>query len=62
LVQEGINKRLADDAGLKREFLNVKDSLFIENIYAEVMLTFNFSTLDNFKSSDDDQDHKTFVS
>jgi hypothetical protein len=54
-------KRLADDGGLKHGFLNVDDSPLAENIYAEAMLTFNFSTLDNFKGSDDSQDPETFV-
>jgi hypothetical protein len=52
---------LADDAGLKRGFLNVDDSPLAENIYAEVMLTFNFLTLDNFKGNDNSQDPETFV-
>jgi hypothetical protein len=61
LVQEGIDKRLADDASLKRELLNVDDSPLAENIYVEAMPMFNFSTLDNFKGSDDSQDPETFV-
>jgi hypothetical protein len=61
LVQEGIDKRLADDAGLKHEFLNVDDSPLAENIYAEAMPTFNFLTLDNFKDNDDSRDPETFV-
>jgi hypothetical protein len=61
LVQEGIDKRLADDAGLKSELLNVDDSPLAEIIYAETMSTFNFSTLNNFKGSDDNQDHETFI-
>jgi hypothetical protein len=61
LVQEGIDKRLADDAGLKRGHLNVDDSPLAENIYAEAMPTFNFSTLDKFKGSDDSQDPETFL-
>jgi hypothetical protein len=52
LVQKGIDKKLADDAGLKRGFLNVDDSPLAENIYDEAMPTFNFSTLDNFKGDD----------
>jgi hypothetical protein len=61
LVQEGIDKKMTDDVGLKCEFLNVDDSPLAENIYAKAMSTFNFLTLDNFKGSDDSQDPETFV-
>jgi hypothetical protein len=52
---------MADNVGLKRGFLNVDDCPLVENIYAEAMPNFNFSTLDNFKGSDDNQDLETFI-
>jgi Retrotransposon gag protein len=52
---------LADDVSLKRGFSNVNDSPLAENIYAEAMSTFNFSTLDKFKGSDNNLDLKTFI-
>jgi hypothetical protein len=60
-VQEGLDKRLATAAGLKRGLLDVDDSPLSDNIFAEAMSTFNFSTLDTFKGSDDSQDPETFV-
>jgi hypothetical protein len=61
LVQEGLDKRLATPASLKRGLLNVDDSPLDDNIFVEAMPTFNFSTLDIFKGSDDSQDTETFV-
>jgi hypothetical protein len=61
LVQEGIDKRLGDDASLKRGLLDIDDSPLVDAIYTEAMPTFSFSTLDTFKGSDDSQDPETFV-
>jgi hypothetical protein len=61
LVQEGLDKHLATAAGLKHGLLDVDDSPLSDNIFAEAMSTFNFSTLDTFKGSDDSQDPETFV-
>jgi hypothetical protein len=58
LVQEGLNKRLVNAVGLKRELLNVDDSPLADNIFVD---TFNFSTLDTFKGSNDSQDSETFI-
>jgi hypothetical protein len=61
LVQEGIDKHLADDAGLKCGLLDVDDSPLVDAIYTKAMPTFNFSTLDTFKGIDDSQDPETFI-
>jgi hypothetical protein len=60
LVQEGLDKRLVTPAGLKRGFLNADDSPLADAIFVEAMPSFNFSTLDIFKGSDDSQGPKTF--
>jgi hypothetical protein len=61
LVQEGLNKRLATPGGLKCSLLTTDDSPLADAIFVEAMPSFNFSTLDIFKGSDDSQDPETFV-
>jgi hypothetical protein len=53
LVQEGLDKCLATPACLKRDLLNADDSSLADAIFAKAMPSFNFSTLDIFKGSDD---------